>query len=101
MRFGSRSAGCLDWPIDGLHRVGDSWRVGEVAASLGNGVPLELDYNGLVGDSPGGASVRSESAVALEVLTCAKWDSLHGNWRRKAGASAVADTRFAPHRDSF
>jgi hypothetical protein len=38
----------------------------------GNGFPLEVDYNGLVGGSPGGASVRSESAVALEVITCAK-----------------------------
>ena len=79
MRFGSRSAGCLDWPIDGLLRVGDSWRVGEVEASLGNGLPLQLDYKGLVGGSPGGASVRSESAVALEVLTCAKWESLRWN----------------------
>ncbi len=91
MRFGR-----LDWPIDGLHRVGDSWRVGEVEASLGNGVPLELDYNGLVGGSPGGASVRLESAVAPEVITCARGGNFSWVWRRKAGASEIRDTRFAP-----
>ena len=68
---------------------------------MGNGVPLEVDYNGLVGGSPGGASVRSESAVALEVITCAKWESLRGIWRRKAGASTGRESRFAPHRDRF
>lgn len=58
----------------------------------GNGFPLEVDYNGLVGGPTGGAAVRSESAVALEVITYAKWESFRGNWRRKAGASAVANT---------
>jgi hypothetical protein len=67
----------------------------------GNGFPLTVDYNGLVGGPTGGAAVRSESAVALEVITCAKWESFRGSWRRKAGASTGRDTRFAPHRDSF
>lgn len=62
----------------------------------GNGFPLKLDYNGLVGSSPGGASVRSESSVALEVITCAKWDSIRGKWRRKAGASAGREPAGLP-----
>ena len=98
MRFGSRSAGYLDWPFDGLHRVGELRRL---SLRWGDAFPLEMDHNGLVGGPTGGAAVRSESALALEVITCAKWESFRRSWRRKAGASAVADTWLAPHRDSF
>jgi len=98
MRFGSRSAGYLDWPFDGLHRVGELRRL---SLRWGDAFPLEMDHNGLVGGPTGEAVLRSGSALALEVITWTEWGSFRGNWRRKAGASAVADTWFAPHRDSF
>jgi len=55
----------------------------------------------LVGGPTGEAALRSGSALALEVITWTEWGSFRGNWWRKAGASAVADTWLAPHRDNF
>ena len=98
MRFGSRSAGYLDWPFDCLHRVGELRRL---SLRCGDAFPLEMDHNGLVGGPTGEAALRSGSALALEVITWTEWGSFRGNWLRKAGASAVADTWLVPHRDSF
>jgi hypothetical protein len=67
----------------------------------GDAFPLEMDHNGLVGGPTGEAALRSGSALALEVITWTEWGSFRGNWRRKAGASAVADTWFPPPSRQF
>jgi hypothetical protein len=44
-------------------------KLGRLRLRWGNGFPVELDYVGLVGGSPGRASVGSESSVALKVIS--------------------------------